>query len=411
MAIRQLADLPVEGRRVFVRVDFNVPLSDDGKITDDARIRASLPTIEALIARGARVVLASHLGRPEGKPTPGMSLLPVAARLAELLPRRAGETGEVRLTDEPVGDGARKVVADLHDGQVALLENLRFHPGEEKNDDHFARELASYADVYVNDAFGTAHRAHASTVGMIKYVPDFGAGLLMMREVEFLGRLLEKVERPYVAVLGGAKVSDKIGVLENLLGKVDTMLIGGAMANTFLRASDKAVGKSKVQEDKLLLAKSFLRRAQQARVEVLLPVDVVVAEGLKSPSGQAVPVDEIPEGLMALDIGPRTAQLFADRVTRAKTVFWNGPLGAFEHAPFAAGTLAMARAMAGSRGLTVIGGGDSVAAVNEAGVADRISHISTGGGASLEFIEGKALPGIAALASASPSHAGAGEAT
>lgn len=411
MPIRQLADLPVEGRRVFVRVDFNVPLSEGGEITDDARIRASLPTIEELIARGARVVLASHLGRPEGKPTPGMSLLPVAARLAELLPR---EVGEVRLTDEPVGDGARKVVADLHDGQVALLENLRFHPGEEKNDDHFARELASYADVYVNDAFGTAHRAHASTVGMIKYVPDFGAGLLMMREIEFLGRLLEKVERPYVAVLGGAKVSDKIGVLENLLGKVDTLLIGGAMANTFLRASDKAVGKSKVQEDKLLLARSFLRRAQQSRVEVLLPVDVVVADGLKSPSGQAVSVDEIPEGQMALDIGPRTAKLFADRVVGARTVFWNGPLGAFEHAPFAAGTLAMASAMAACGGLTVVGGGDSVAAVNEAGVADRISHISTGGGASLEFIEGKVLPGIAALASAQApawTGTGTGEAT
>ena len=390
--IKSIADLPIEGRRVFIRVDFNVPLTPAKGVADDSRIRAALPTIQHAIDRGARVVLASHLGRPKG-PTPGLSLEPVGARLAELLKQ------EVLLTDEAIGDGARKVVQDLREGQVALLENLRFFAGEEANDDMFARQLAGFADVYVNDAFGTAHRAHASTVGMLKFVAEKGAGLLMKKEIDFLGRLLGTVEQPYLAVIGGAKVSDKIGVLENLLGRVDAFLIGGAMANTFLKARGSNVGRSKVEEDKMALARAFLKRAEEKKVEVLLPVDVVVASGLDAGANdtQVVKSDKIPEDKMALDIGPETARGFADRVTRARTVFWNGPMGVFEKRPFAAGTLAVANAIAACKGLTVVGGGDSVAAINEAGVAQKISHISTGGGASLEFIEGKILPGIAAL--------------
>jgi phosphoglycerate kinase len=389
--VKPVSELPIEGKRVFIRVDFNVPLTPARGVADDSRIRASLPTIRQCIERGARVVLASHLGRPKG-PTPSLSLEPVGARLAELLGR------EVLLTDEPVGDGARKVVQDLRDGGVALLENLRFHAGEEANDDAFARQLAAYADVYVNDAFGTAHRAHASTVGMIQHVHGGkGAGLLMEKEIQFLGRLLGDVDRPYLAVVGGAKVSDKIAVLENLLERVDAFLIGGAMANTFLKARGVDVGRSRVEEDKLSVARDFLKAAQAAKVEVLLPVDVVAAEGLDGASGVVAKSDAIPAELMALDIGPETAAGFADRIARAKTVFWNGPMGVFEKKPFAQGTIAVARAVAACKGLTVVGGGDSVAAVNEAGVAVKISHISTGGGASLEFIEGKTLPGIKAL--------------
>jgi len=388
--IKSIADLPIEGKRVFLRVDLNVPLTPARGVADDSRIRASLPTIEHAIKRGARVVLASHLGRPKG-PTPQLSLEPVAARLAELLER------EVILTDEAVGDGARKVVADLRDGDVALLENLRFFPGEEANDDGFARQLAAYADVYVNDAFGTAHRAHASTVGMIAHVAVKGAGLLMMKEIEFLGRLLGPVDKPYLAVIGGAKVSDKIGVLENLLGRVDAFLIGGAMANTFLKAKGAGVGKSRVEEDKLALARAFLKKADDRKVEVLLPVDVVAAASLDAGEGQVVRADQVPGEAMALDIGPETARGFADRITRARTVFWNGPMGVFEKRPFAKGTVAVAEAVASCRGLTVVGGGDSVAAVNEVDVGAKITHISTGGGASLEFIEGRTLPGIAAL--------------
>jgi phosphoglycerate kinase len=391
--IRSIADLPdalISGRRVFIRVDFNVPLTPARGVADDSRIRAALPTIRNAMERGGRVILASHLGRPKG-PTPSLSLEPVGLRLAELLGR------EVLLTDESVGDGARKVVADLREGDVALLENLRFHPGEESNDDGFARQLAGYADIYINDAFGTAHRAHAYTVGMIQHVADKGAGLLMMREIEFLGRLLGEVEHPYIAVIGGAKVSDKIGVLENLLGRVDAFLIGGAMANTFLRAKGADVGASKVEEDKLALARAFLKKAGDRDTEVLLPVDVVVAEGLDATSGQPVDANKVSAGKMALDIGPKAAAGFSDRIARARTVFWNGPMGVFEKAPFASGTLAVAHAMALCRGLTVVGGGDSVAAVHKAGVADKVTHISTGGGASLEFIEGQTLPGIAAL--------------
>jgi phosphoglycerate kinase len=388
--IKSIAELPIEGKRVFLRVDLNVPLTPAKGVADDSRIRACLPTLEHALKRGARVVLASHLGRPKG-PTPGLSLEPVGARLAELLGK------EVILTDEAVGDGARKVVADLRDGDVALLENLRFFPGEEANDDQFARQLSGYADVYINDAFGTAHRAHASTVGMIQHVAVKGAGLLMKKEIEFLGKLLGEVDRPFIAVVGGAKVSDKIGVLENLLGRVNAFLIGGAMANTFLKARGASVGKSRIEEDKLALARAFLKKAENARVEVLLPTDVVAAAGLDAASGLIVKADDIPADLMALDIGPVSARAFADKISRARTVFWNGPMGVFEKKPFAAGTLAVARAVAECHGLTVVGGGDSVAAVNEAGVSAKVSHISTGGGASLEFIEGKTLPGIAAL--------------
>jgi phosphoglycerate kinase len=375
-----------------LRVDFNVPLTPAHGVADDARIRASLPTIQHLCERGARLILASHLGRPKGAPDPAYSLEPVGARLAELLGK------DVILADEPVGDGARKVISDVRDGQIGLLENLRFHPGEEANDEPFARALASYADVYVNDAFGTAHRAHASTVGMLKHIADKGAGFLMLKEVEFLSKLLGPVERPYLAVIGGAKVSDKIGVLEALASRVDKMLIGGAMANTFLKAQGKHLGTSKVEEDKLALARSFLKKAEERNVAVLLPRDVVVAASPDDTAGRVVSVDAVPEGHMALDIGPDTASGFADEVARARTVFWNGPMGMFEKKPFADGTLSMAHAIArNTRAISVVGGGDSAAAAEQAGVVDKLSHLSTGGGASLEFVEGKTLPGIAAL--------------
>jgi phosphoglycerate kinase len=396
-AIRHVKDLAVEGKRVFLRVDLNVPLEqgegDSRRVSDDSRIRASLPTIRHLLERGARLILASHLGRPKGKPTPEFSLEPVAAHLAELL------DVEVALTDEPVGDGARKVVADLRDGQIAMLENLRFHPGEEANEDGFARALASYADAYVNDAFGAAHRAHASTVGMIPHVADAAAGFLMYQEVESLTRLLGEVDRPYLAILGGAKVSDKIEVLEALIERVDAIAIGGAMANTFLRARGHELGKSLVEEDKLAVARTFLRKAAEQKVQVRLPVDLLSGTGPKATSGRPTGLDAVPADEMALDIGPESARGFAEEVARARTIFWNGPMGVFENPAFASGTLAVARAVAQNKlAYSVVGGGDSVAAVNQAGVADKISHVSTGGGASLEFVQGLDLPGIEALA-------------
>jgi phosphoglycerate kinase len=392
MGIKTISELDIAGRRLFIRVDFNVPLTPEGKVSDDTRIRESLPTIKLAIEKGARVVLASHLGRPKGKADKKYTLEPIAARLAELL------DADVALTDEPVGDGARKVVNDLRAGAVALLENLRFSPGEEANDEAFSRELASYADVYVNDAFGTAHRAHASTAGIAKFVAAKGMGLLMEREVKFLGKLLGEVERPFVAIIGGAKVSDKIGVLDNLLDRVDQMLIGGAMANTFLKARGGQLGRSLVEQDKLALARSFLKKAEQSNIDVLLPRDAVAAAGIKSDAGRVVQSMMVPEDLAALDIGPETARGFADTIARAKTIFWNGPMGVFESAPFAGGTMAVAKAVAGAPGaLSVVGGGDSVAAIHQSGLADKITHISTGGGASLEFLEGKKLPGLAAL--------------
>jgi len=392
MGIKTISELDIAGRRLFIRVDFNVPLTPDGKVSDDTRIRESLPTIKLAIEKGARVVLASHLGRPKGKVDKKYTLEPVAARLAELL------DADVSLTDEPVGDGARKVVNDLRAGAVALLENLRFSPAEEANDEAFSRELASYADVYVNDAFGTAHRAHASTAGITKFVAAKGMGLLMEREVKFLGKLLDDVERPFVAIIGGAKVSDKIGVLDNLLDRVDQMLIGGAMANTFLKAKGGQLGRSLVEQDKLALARAFLKKAEESNVDVLLPRDVVAAAGIKSDAGRVVQAMMVPEDLAALDIGPETARGFADAIARAKTIFWNGPMGVFESEPFAGGTMAVAKAVAGAPGaLSVVGGGDSVAAIHKSGLGDKITHISTGGGASLEFLEGKKLPGLAAL--------------
>jgi phosphoglycerate kinase len=392
--IRHVSELPVEGKRVFVRVDFNVPLEKGTKrITDDSRITATLPTLRHLIERGARICLGSHLGRPDGQVKPELSLEPIAKRLAELL------AIDVVLADEPVGDGARKVVSDLRDGQVALLENLRFHPGEEANDEQLARTLASYCDVYVNDAFGTAHRAHASTAGMVKFVSDKGAGFVMAKEIELLSRLLGEVDRPYVAVLGGAKVSDKIEVLDALLERVDTIVIGGAMANTFLDAQGKAMGASRVEKDKLANARNFLRRAQEQKIGVMLPTDVVVAAGLDDAEGaKPVSVDAIPAQAMALDIGPATIEQYRKVLTAARTVFWNGPMGVFEKPRFAAGTVAVARALADNKlALSVVGGGDSAAAITQAGLADRVSHVSTGGGASLEFVQGLDLPGIAAL--------------
>ncbi|HSN28908.1 MAG TPA: phosphoglycerate kinase, partial [Kofleriaceae bacterium] len=323
--IKSVEQLPVEGKRVFVRVDYNVPLEKGTRrVTDDARIRATLPTLKNLIERGARIVLGSHLGRPDGQVKPEFSLEPVAHKLAELIGQ------EVALADEPVGDGARKVVSDLRDGQIAMLENLRWNPGEEANDEGFARQLASYCDVYVNDAFGTAHRAHASTSGMVKFVGEKGAGFVMAKEIDFLSRLLGNVDRPYVAVLGGAKVSDKIEVLDALLDRVDSLVIGGAMANTFLEAQGKNVGKSKVEKDKLPVARNFLRKASERGVTVHLPTDVVVAAGLDAPEGRAVSVDAIPADQMALDIGPASIEAYRKAVLAARTVFWNGPMGVFE---------------------------------------------------------------------------------
>jgi phosphoglycerate kinase len=393
MSITWVDKLPLGGKKVFCRVDFNVPLDDQLRVTDDTRIRESLPTIRHILKAGGKPVCASHLGRPKGKPNPKLRMEPVGAKLAELL----GRDYQVLVTDEPTGDGPRKVVADMREGDVVLLENLRFHPGEEKNDEGFAKALASLADGYVNDAFGTAHRAHASTVGMIPFVAFKGGGFLMKKEVEFLGLLLSKVDRPYVALLGGAKVSDKVAVLENLLSRVDVLLIGGAMANTFLKARGADVGASKVEEASLETARRIMERAAKQGVELVLPVDVVVAASLEETKTQVVPADQVPGGLLSLDIGPRTCAAFGERLRGAKTIFWNGPMGVFEKEPFANGTLEAAQAVAASGAISVVGGGDSVSAVKKSGLSDKITHISTGGGASLEFVEGKALPGLKAL--------------
>ena len=390
--IRAIPDLPIEQKRLFLRVDFNVPL-EDGRITDDSRIREALPTLKHAIERGARVVCASHLGRPKKGPDPKLSLEPCAARLAELLGQ------EVTLPEDCVGDAAQKVVFDLRAGEVCLLENLRFHPEEEKDDEGFCRQLATLADVYVDDAFGAVHRAHASVHGLAKLYRDRGCGFLLEKEIQALGTIITAPEKPFVAILGGAKVSDKIAVVESLLERVSALVVGGAMANTFLAARGNNMGKSLVEGDKLALARTILEKAQAKGVDVVLPVDVVVAASTEAAAGETVTVDGVSAGKMALDIGPKTAEAFAKRFADAKTVFWNGPMGLFEKAPFAAGTFAVARAMADSRAFTVVGGGDSAAAVNAAGeaVAKKMKHISTGGGASLELIEGKKLPGIEVL--------------
>ncbi len=386
MSKLSIRDLDLKNKTVFMRVDFNVPLAPGGKeITSDKRIRASLPSIQYALDHGAALILASHLGRPKGKPNPEMSLKPVAVKLAELLGK------PVAMAPDCVGPQVEAMKPKP--GEVLLLENLRYHAEEEKNDPAFAKQLASLCDVYVNDAFGSAHRAHASTVGMIQFVKQAAAGLLMDTELEYLTKATKNPARPCVAILGGAKVSDKIEVIENLMKFVDRLLIGGAMAYTFYRAQGQPVGKSLVEEDKIELAKDLLARAGG---KVLLPVDHVVASELKA-GAEAETVETIPEGKMALDIGPKTVVLYSAEVAKAKTVIWNGPMGVFEMPPFDVGTVALAKAVASSGAVSVVGGGDSEKAIKSAGVASKISHISTGGGASLEFLSGIELPGVAAL--------------
>lgn len=386
-----IRDIDVRGKRALVRVDFNVPLDERGEITDDTRIRAAVPTIRALREAGARVVLMSHLGRPKGKVAPAFSLAPAARRLSELL------ATPVAMAADCVGPEAERVVNGLKDGDVALLENLRFHAEEEKNDPAFARALAALGDVYVNDAFGTAHRAHASTAGVADYLPAV-AGLLIEKEIDIMGRALSAPARPFVAIMGGAKISDKIGVIDNLLTKVDTLILGGGMANTFLLAQGKQLGDSLVEADQAEVARQLMAKATERMVSLLLPVDLVVADKFAADAEhKVVKADSVPAGWRALDIGPDTIKLYSDALRGAGTVVWNGPVGVFELAPFAAGTLAIAAAVAQSGAVSIVGGGDSVAAVEQAGLADRMTHISTGGGASLEFLEGKTLPGVAAL--------------
>src|SRR6186997_101674 len=388
-----IKDLDLRGKRVFIRVDFNVPIKN-GTITDDTRITSTLPTIRYALEQGATVVLASHLGRPKGKPTPEFSLKPVADRLGQLLKR------EVAFASECIGEPAKAAIAAAQKGsKVVLLENLRFHAEEEKNDSAFAEALSQLADVYVDDAFGAAHRAHASVAGMVSHFTSAGAGLLMEKELRYLGMALGDPERPFVAVIGGAKVSDKIEVIESMLGRVDRLLIGGAMAYTFFKALGMPVGKSLVEEDKQDAARSIIAHAKARGIVLQLPVDHIVADKIDaSAQTEVLKVGDTSIGdRMGLDIGPESARLYAGLLADAKTVVWNGPMGVFEVAPFAKGTLAVANAVAAVKGTTIIGGGDSVAAINAAGVADKMTHISTGGGASLEFLGGAELPGVAAL--------------
>lgn len=388
---KSVKDIDLKGKRVFCRVDFNVPMKD-GQITDETRIRAAIPTIQYLIDQGAKVLLASHLGRPKGQVVEEMRLTPVAKRLSELLGK------DVKKVDEAYGEAVKAEVATLNDGDVMLLENVRFYPGEEKNDPELARSFAELADVYVNDAFGAAHRAHASTEGIAHHLPAV-SGLLMEKELDVLGKALSNPERPFTAIIGGAKVKDKIGVIDNLLEKVDNLIIGGGLAYTFVKAQGHEVGKSLLEEDKIELAKEFMKKAEEKGVKFHMPVDAVVADDFSEDANtKVVPINEIPADWEALDIGPETAENYSRVIQDSKLVIWNGPMGVFEMTKFAGGTKAVAEALAEANDTySVIGGGDSAAAVEKFHLADRMSHISTGGGASLEFMEGKVLPGVVAL--------------
>lgn len=389
--IYSIRDLAFESRRVFVRVDFNVPLAG-GEIADDARIMAALPTLRHLIDKGARLIIGSHLGRPGGQPNAKLSLLPIAIRLAELL------EVDVRLPETPVGDGPRKLVHDLRDGQILLLENLRFHPGEVANDESFARELASYCDIYVNDAFGVAHRAHASVEALPRMISTRAAGFLMEKEITSLGQLVSKPERPFVAVLGGSKVSSKIGAFDSLMMKADSILVGGAMAYTFLSAEGNPVGASMTERPKMPVARRALLKARSRGVQVCLPTDhVIVREVDEAAPRDICGNDDFPSGAIGVDIGPETAARYSAIIQSAKTVFWNGPMGIFEIAPFSKGTRAIAEAVAATDATTVVGGGDSLLALKETGTFDKVDHASTGGGASLAMIEEKIMPAIEAL--------------
>ena len=392
MAKKTIEDIDVAGKKVLVRVDFNVPLTEEGTVSDDKRIVAALPTIKYLLDHKARVILCSHLGRPKGQVNPKYSLAPVGARLSELLPDT-----KIWMADDCIGDAVKATVDDMKEGEIVLLENLRYHPEEEKNDPAFAKELASLADIYVSDAFGTVHRAHASTAGVAAYLPAV-AGFLIGKELGVMGKALDDPERPFVAILGGAKVADKIGVITNLLEKCDSLIIGGGMAYTFFKAMGYEIGTSLLDADSIDLAKDLMQKAKDKGVALLLPVDTVVAKEFNADAEhKTVDSDKIPAGWMGMDIGPKSVAKFSKVIESAKTVVWNGPMGVFEFPAFAVGTSEIAKACANCGGTTIIGGGDSASAVKKLGYADKMTHISTGGGASLEFLEGKTLPGVAVL--------------